>query len=281
MIKALLRGPYVFSALLAAGIVLALVAIGLEADWGRASHSVAKGKRMAPAQVADAGLLPAFSLGPIDQVSPQSGERPLFVPTRRPAPVVALQASTMRKGQFLLQGTSITKDFGDVAMLKEVANNRAHVVRKGGQLNGITVDKIEPGRVLLKQGDETEELAMKTQGPAKIAPPAPITFGSIFQQIAPPSPPPAPATSVPKPPGTAAAPATSPPTAGQAGQAAAPKGAPPAPMTFDSVFQQIAPQAASIAPATAVPQPEVASQTPLTPEEVLARRRAARSQQTQ
>ena len=165
MIKALLRGPYLFSALLAAGIVLALVAIGLETDWGRAGHFLPVVKRMAPARIADAGLLPAFSLAPIDQVSPQAGERPLFVPTRRPAPVaVAIQASAMRKGQFLLQGTSITKDFGDAAMLKEVATNRSYVVRKGEQLNGITVDKVEPSRVLLKQGEETEDLAIKSAG---------------------------------------------------------------------------------------------------------------------
>ena len=256
MIKALLRGPYLISTLLAAGIVLALVAIGLETNWGRARHSVAEGKRMAPARVADAGLLPAFGLAPIDQVSPQAGERPLFVPTRRPAPVaVAVPPSAMRKGQFLLQGTSITKDFGDVAMLKEVANNRAFVVRKGELLNGITVDKIEPGQVLLKQGDETEDLAMKTQGPSKVVPPAPITFNSIFQQIAPAAPVPGmpapgmPATAVPHPPVSGAAPATGLPT--------------------------------SQAVQTGVPLPAVASQTPLTPEEILARRRAARGEPAQ
>jgi len=247
MIKGLLRGPYLFSTLLAAGIVLALVAIGLETDWGRAGHSVPVIKRMAPARIADAGLLPAFSLAPINQVSPQAEERPLFVPTRRPVPVaVVSQASAMHKGQFLLQGTSITKDFGDVAMLKEVATNRSYVVRKGEQLNGITVDQVEPSRVLLKQGEETEDLGIKTQGPTKAVPPAPITSGSIFQQPAPP----APATAVPKPPGTVAAPATSPPPASQPAH-------------------------------PAVPQPAIASQTPLTPEEILARRRAARSQQTQ
>jgi hypothetical protein len=247
MIKALLRGPYLFSALLAAGIVLTLVAIGLETDWGRAGHSVPVVKRMAPAMIADAGLLPAFSLAPIDQVSPQAGERPLFVPTRRPAPVaVAIQASAMHKGQFLLQGTSITKDFGDVAMLKEVATNRTYVVRKGLQLNGITVDMVEPSRVLLKQGEETEDLGIKTQEPTKGAPLAQVPSGSIFPQPAPP----APAAAVPKPPGTVAAPATNPPAASQPAH-------------------------------TAVPQPAAASQTPLTPEEILARRRAARSQQTQ
>lgn len=251
MMKALLRGPYLFSTLVAAGIVLTLVAIGLETDWGRAGHFVPVVKRMAPARIADAGLLPAFSLAPIDQVSPQAGERPLFVPTRRPAPVaVASQASAMRKGQFLLQGTSITKDFGDVAMLKEVATNRSYVVRKGEQLNGITVDKVEPSGVLLKQGEETEDLAIKTQGPTKGAPLAQVPSGSIFPQPAPQPAPPAPAAAVPKPPGTVAAPATNPPAAGQAAR-------------------------------TAVPQPAVASQTPLTPEEILARRRAARSQQTQ
>ena len=261
MIKALMRGPYLISTLLAAGIVLALVAIGLETNWGRARHSVAEGKRMAPARVADAGLLPAFGLAPIDQVSPQAGERPLFVPTRRPAPVAAaVPPSAMRKGQFLLQGTSITKDFGDVAMLKEVANNRAFVVRKGEQLNGITVATIEARAVLLKQGEESEDLAMKAQGPTKVVPPAPMTFGSIFQQIAPGMPVPGmpapgmpvsgmPATAVPKPFVPGAAPATGIP--------------------------------ASQAVQTGVPQPAVASQTPLTPEEILARRRAARGEPAQ
>jgi len=241
--------------------VLTLVAIGLETNWGRARYSVAEGKRMAPARVADAGLLPAFGLAPIDQVSPQAGERPLFVPTRRPAPVaVAVPPSAMRKGQFLLQGTSITKDFGDVAMLKEIANNRAFVVRKGELLNGITVDKIEPGQVLLKQGDETEDLSMKTQGPSKVVPPAPMTFGSIFQQIVPAAPVPGmpvsgipvsgiPVSGMPKPPVPGAAPATGIP--------------------------------ASQAVQIGVPQPAVASQTPLTPEEILARRRAARGQPAQ
>ncbi len=256
MIKDLLRGPYLIAKLLAAGIVIAFVAIGLETDWGRARHSVAEGKRMAPAQLADAGILPAFSLGPIDQVSPQSGERPLFVPTRRPAPVVAAQASARPRGQYLLQGTSITKDFGDVAMLKEVATNRTYVVRKGEQLNGITVDAVEPGRVVLKQGEDSEDLAMKTQGPGKVAPPAPMTFGSIFQQIAPqsPAPPPAapaaPAIAMPKPPAALAAPGAGLPPAGAA---------PPLP----------------------APQPALSSQAPLTPEEILARRRAARTQQAQ
>jgi hypothetical protein len=256
MIKALLRGPYLFSALLAAGIVLTLVAIGLETDWGRAGHSLPVVKRMAPARIADAGILPAFSLGPVDQVSPQAGERPLFVPTRRPAPVaVASQPSAMRKGQFLLQGTSITKDFGDIAMFKEVATNRSYVVRKGEQLNGITVDKVEASGVLLKQGEETEDLTIKTQGPTKGAPLAQVPSGPIFPQPAPQPAPPAPAplapaTAVPKPPGTVAAPATNPPPAGQPARAA-------------------------------VPQPAIASQTPLTPEEILARRRAARSPQPQ
>jgi general secretion pathway protein N len=249
--KALLRGPYLFSALLAAGIVLALVAIGLETDWGRTGHSVPVVKRMAPAGVADAGLLPAFSLAPIDQVSPEAGERPLFVPTRRPAPVAAAsQAGAMRKGQFLLQGTSITKDFGDVAMLKEVATNRTYIVRKGEQLNGITVDKVEPSGVLLKQGEETEDLGIKTQGSPKGGPLAQVPSGSIFPPPVRQSAPPVPATAVPKPPATAAAPATNTSPASQTAR-------------------------------TTVPQPAVASQAQLTPEEILARRRAARSQQTQ
>jgi len=249
MMKALLRGPYLFSALLVAGIVLALVTIGLETDWGRAGHSVPLVKRMAPAKIADAGLLPAFSLASIEKVAPEAGERPLFVPTRRAAPVSS-QATAMRKGQFLLQGTSITKDFGDIAMLREVATNRTYVVRKGEQINGITVDKVVHNGVLLKQGDETEDLGIRTQGSPKGVPPAQVPSGPIFPQPASQSAPPASVAAVPKPPATAAAPA-------------------------------INPQAAVQAARTAVTQPTGASQPQLTPEEILARRRAARSQQAQ
>lgn len=244
MIKTVLRGPYALSALIGAGIVLALIAIGLELEWGKTTRTGVAAMRMEPAKVADAGLLPDFHLPAIDQGFPEAAARPIFVPTRRPtppAPVVQV-VSAMRKGQFILLGTSITKDFGDVALLKEISTNRTHVARKGDKINGITVDKVEPHRVVLKEGVESEDVDIKTQGSPKGGLPPVAQPGAIFPQ--PGFPPPA---------GMA-------PTPGMPFPVSPPSPMPP--------------------PLPGPNQPAANPGAQITPEEILARRRAARSQQT-
>ena len=247
MMKAFFRGPYALSALIAAVIVVALLIIGVETDWGRSVSPKAEIKRMAPAKVADAGLLPPFPLSPIDQGFPESAARPIFVPTRRSTPVSSVAVSAMVKGQFLLQGTSITKDFGDIAILKEVATNRTYVVRKGEQIKGIAVEKVEPNRVILKQGEDSEEVGMKTQGSPKGQAPAPTQPGPIFPPVQPQPGLPGPALPQTMTPPAVKASATGQPMNGQT------------------------PQNATTA---------VSPSTP-TPEEILARRRTARGKQVQ
>ena len=264
MIRAILRGPHAFQFAAAAGIALLLIAIVIEARWGTMSQANIDAKSMAAARVTDAGLLPPFSLPAVDQAFPQSAERPIFVPTRRAVPV-SMEAGTMRKGQFALVGTSITKEFGDIVLLKEVATNKSHSVRAGQQINGITVDKIEPTRVVLKLADETEELLMKTQVSPKLPPPA------------------APA------PGVAGAPSSgifsgqTPPSKAQPapGQAPSTQVTQPAQARRPSRAQQG--PATPGAPAPTAQQP-AAAQVPYgnaTFEEIIARRRAQRSQQAQ
>ena len=244
MIKAILRGPYALSALIGAGIILALIAIGVELEWGKTTRTGVAATRMEPAKVADAGLLPAFNLPAIDPGFPEAAARPIFVPTRRPtppAPVVQVVIA-MRKGQFVLLGTSITKDFGDVALLKEVSSNRTHVVRRGDKINGITVDKVEAHRVVLQEGAESEDVDIKTQGSPKGGPPPGAQPGAIFPQLG-----------------------LQPPT----GMAPAPG------MPFP-----VPPPGPMPPPLLEHNQPAANPGAQLTPEEILARRRAARSQQT-
>ncbi len=148
--------------------VAVLFAGGLAAEYHFGRVTVGEGVR-APAKVVEAGLLPAFAMAPEVQPAPETVARPLFVPTRRPSPPAASAAvPTMKKGQFVLTGVTVANDAA-FAFLKEVATGKTKSVRKGTEVNGITVDVVEPRRVVLKQGDETENLALNIQVPAKMA----------------------------------------------------------------------------------------------------------------
>lgn len=179
-----------------------------------------------PAKVADAKLLPPFSLAADSGQEPETVARPLFVPTRRPSPpALATAATAMRRGQFVLTGVTIAPGTS-FAFLRESATGKTHSVKVGSQINGIAVDKVEPRQIVLRQGEETEILALNVQAPARTAAaPTPVTGVPGLGGV----PVPGKAAQVP------------PPVAG----ASAPGGAPPAPVAAP------APQgAATQAPAT-------------------------------
>ena len=147
----------------AAALVLVLV---LEHDFGTV---VIDNGAKAPAKVADAKLLPPYALAPEAEAAPETVARPLFVPTRRPSPAATVaSAPQMRKGQFVLTGITLTPEMS-FAYLKEIANGKTQSVKRGAAVNGITVDVVEARRVVLKQGDEMEELALATQVPPRPA----------------------------------------------------------------------------------------------------------------
>ncbi|MCM2328179.1 MAG: hypothetical protein NDI88_09845 [Lysobacter sp.] len=191
---AVLRKPETLWPALWAAVIVALVAvIAAEHFLGR----VTVGDEVrAPAKIVEAKLLPAFSLPAETQPVPETVARPLFVPTRRTSPPAATAAvATMKKGQFVLTGVTVTPEVS-FAFLKEVAGGKTHSVKKGSQINGITIEAVEPRRVVMKQGEETEDLLLNTQVPARVAA-APAPTGAI---------PPAPGAA-PVPPGTAVPPA--------------------------------------------------------------------------
>ncbi|MEP7154188.1 MAG: hypothetical protein ABI905_00340 [Betaproteobacteria bacterium] len=118
--------------------------------------------------------LPPFSLQPLEVAFKETGERPLFTPTRRPQALAAATVPTMKKGQFKLSGTSVSGEL-TVAFLVELSSGKTVRVTKGKEINGITLDTVEGNRVVLKQGDETEELVLRTAAspPVRTPPPAP------------------------------------------------------------------------------------------------------------
>jgi len=142
----------------------ALAAIGFETRWGT-SFSPAPEVLVGKVNKSDdTSLLPAFALPEIDAGFKETVERPLFLPTRRPVPIVTAAAlPMMTKGKYRLAGTVVNQEV-PVAFLVEIATGKSMRVVMGAEIlgSGISVASVDLARVVLKQGDETEELTLRT-----------------------------------------------------------------------------------------------------------------------
>lgn len=147
---------------------LLALAIGAQTGWGSdLSPGPLSEDPVVPAPVTTA-IAPEFRIdGGLDGMK-STVERPLFNATRRPAPPAVAEAAkpTIQRGQFVLTGTMIT-DKGAIAYLKEASGQgKARSVKKGESINGMTVAEVQPDRVRLALGDETEDLELKVaKGP--------------------------------------------------------------------------------------------------------------------
>lgn len=227
-----------------------LVVLALEYQFGRARTD--EGAR-APAKVAEAKLLPVFRLPPDQQAGTETLARPLFVPARRPSPpAVDGGTGTMKKGQFVLQGTTLVGSLS-IAMLKEVKTGTVHRVEKGGEIMGMTLAEVSSEQVVLKAGGDSEMLPLLVARGAGNAAAAvergPFGPSSALPGNAPPAQAPAP----------------------QATGSSTPSAPVPARTPGTVPIQTVRPAAAAPSPAS----------VPMTPEEILARRREARRSQPQ
>lgn len=139
--------------------------VGLEFEWGRhLQRPVTQIAETAPV-FAKPALAEPFHLADPDQFLDIT-LRPLFVVTRRPAPVAATADSKpgMKKDQFILLGTTIVAE-GRFAFLLEKAGNKSRVVAVGKEINGIVVKEVAADRVVLSQYDDTEVLLLKMNKP--------------------------------------------------------------------------------------------------------------------
>jgi hypothetical protein len=254
----LIAGLAVLCAVLAAVVVVELVAL-------KSSQSPISPRKVAPAE---AKLLPQVAASTVESAYPETAARPLWIPTRRPAPVVATATQpAFVRGQYILQGVTIAGSTR-IALLKEKASGRIHRVELGRDLNGLHVAEVEPERVTLSQGSEREVIDLRVQRP----PAAPGAAGQVSSnEPARPGAPP--------PPQGAAAAATSAAPANRAGPFA------PPPVTPGSAPVNPAgtPGAPQQNPLNTVPGavPQTQGAAPMTPEELLARRRARRNQPTE
>jgi len=153
------------------------VLIGWETDWGRQlTRAPVVPDVAAPAPVTLA-LLPDYRVQDGAESRQQTVERPVFVPTRRPAPpaVSAAQEAAkprMQKGQFVLTGTAVVEQ-KSVAFLRESAGGKSRSVRVGETINGLLVAEVKPDRIRLTMGEDSEELLLKVAvGPRTTIQPA-------------------------------------------------------------------------------------------------------------
>ena len=272
MTEFLRRNPLV-AALAVVCAVLAAIVVTELAVLGNAPAPAAA-RKVAPAE---AKLLPSLAAATPESSYPETASRPLWIPTRRPAPQVAAAAQqSFQRGQFVLQGVTIAGSTR-IAMLKEKASGRVHRVELGRDVNGLHVAEVEPERVTLTQGAERETLDLRVQRPGAPAPGAPAAQAG---QVVPPQNPAAAA---------AMAGAVANRSSGPFGAPSAPvPGAPPSrpsggPMPSSGPMPPQGPQATpSPVPANPVPAAVPQQSTaPMTPEELLARRRARRNQPTE
>lgn len=158
---------------LAAWLVLfgaLLVGIGIESDWGRRWVWPVELATVTPAPFDNPRLSAPFALSAPDAFL-ETALRPLFVSTRRPAPIPPPQEKrqSMKKGQFILTGTTIVGE-AKFAHLVERANNKSHVVAEGGKINGLLIKEVGSDRVVLSLDEETESIVLQV---AKTPPPPP------------------------------------------------------------------------------------------------------------
>ena len=251
------RRQPLMSALAAIAVVL-LIAIVAEAQLGPRLLAQAPPARKAAST--EAKLIPPVAVVAPEQAYPQTTARPLFTPTRRPAPPVEVaQAQAFQKGQFVLLGVTIVGNTR-IAMLREKANGRLHRVEKGAEVNGIKVAEVDPDAVKMTQGGDSEVVALTVQ---KAIPGAvPVLIGPFAGSGGTPG----------FPIGTQGLP----PQPNVPGQPANPAAAPPQP-TPPATVGQFGPLPQGMTPPNpAFTQPGQTS-VPMTPEELLARRRARRS----
>jgi hypothetical protein len=261
------QNPIAF--VLAAVATVLIAVIALEAAFGLWPSGAPSAPKAAAAS--EIKLLPPLATVMPDQAYPETVARPLFIATRRPAPAAPTVAGNMTKGQFILQGV-IAVGEQRIALLREKSSGKVHRVERGKEISGMTLSVVDNDKVTLAQGGDEEVLTLQIQkAPMQAAAAVPASAGPFGPsggagQPIPGMPTPA---GVPQPgqPGGPAAPVAAPPTVAQP---AAPPATNPAQRSGFGPFLN-PPAANSSEAATAA--------TPMTPEELLARRRARRGQQ--
>jgi len=121
--SALARGVLIW--LVPFAIVAAV--LGFETDWGRDVDGAAAQTASMGVQPVSVALLPEYRVDGGVGARKETVDRVLFNPTRRPAPpatATVAAASTMKRGQYTLTGTTMVGSVA-TAFLKEVSGGKS------------------------------------------------------------------------------------------------------------------------------------------------------------
>jgi hypothetical protein len=139
-------------------------------------------------------ILPEFSLPEAEAGFPELLSRNLFAGNRRSVLSAGKGGkSAMKKGQFVLVGVLITPK-QRAALLRDVQTQKTETVALVGVVRGITLGEVEPTRVVLRLGAESEELMLNVQAGPRLPTPAqappgvpPVPPAAVAPQPAPPA----------------------------------------------------------------------------------------------
>jgi len=90
--------------------------------------------------------------------------RPLFFPTRRPAPLQAATADRVDAQSLILVGVILAEN-GNAALIARVNLPGARRVAVGEEIEGWTLAEIDADRVVLRNGNTHAELRLKDRKP--------------------------------------------------------------------------------------------------------------------
>jgi len=163
----------------ALAIVLALSALVLAGvlfwEWNQGlelRQQLTKLRTIPVTPVPEQKILPEFSLPEAEAGFPELLSRNLFAGNRRSVASAGKGGKgAMKKGQFVLVGVLITPKQRS-ALLRDVQTNKTETVALVGVVRGITLGEVEPTRVVLRQGAESEELILNVQAGPKLPTPA-------------------------------------------------------------------------------------------------------------
>ena len=202
------REKYFLLAMASLSLLLAGVLLW---EWERGMNlqrELLKLRKMPVTAVPPQKILPEFSLPDPETGFPELLARPIFSTSRRAFVAAAPEdAGAMKKGQFVLVGVLISPRQRS-ALLRDVATGKTETVAQVGVVRGMTVGQVLPGRVVLRQGEESEELLLNVlTGPkppqrVQLAPTPPVVSPAIVAPA--PKPPASSAAAAPAMPGSPA-----------------------------------------------------------------------------
>lgn len=146
----------------AALAVLLLLVLGWETGFGTALRKAPAEIKLPPAAPVEVTLMPEFKPDNLATMK-ETAERPLFVPTRAPAPPAEAApeaAKNVERGVYMLTGTAIVGDMR-IAFLRTIKDGKPLTVRVGDKVDGMDVVEVTENHIKLGAGDNTEELELK------------------------------------------------------------------------------------------------------------------------